>query len=200
MMPCTRYIGGIGGLLVGLLCCLCTAAAPPHLDSLMVRVEQGDTLYLAFLHDVYVYPPMRFKNKRQERFYWKTVRDVKKTLPYAKMITRDMAYADAELAKIQDPKERRRWWRQYERTLYKKYEKDFRGMYASQGQMLMKLMDRESDRTSYELIVQYRGKASANWWQFVAKLFRNDLKEEYDATDKDKIVERVITLVEAGQL
>ncbi len=200
MMPCTRYIGGIGGLLVGLLCSLCTAAAPSHLDSLMVRVEQGDTLYLAFLHDVYVYPPMRFKNKRQERFYWKTVRDVKKTLPYAKMITRDMAYADAELAKIQDPKERRRWWRQYERTLYKKYEKDFRGMYASQGQMLMKLMDRESDRTSYELIVQYRGKASANWWQFVAKLFRNDLKEEYDATDKDKIVERVITLVEAGQL
>ncbi len=200
MMPCTRYIGGIGGLLVGLLCSLCTVAAPPNLDSLMVRVEQGDTLYLAFLHDVYVYPPMRFKNKRQKRFYWKTVRDVKKTLPYAKMITRDMAYADAELAKIQDPKERRRWWRQYERTLYKKYEKDFRGMYASQGQMLMKLMDRESDRTSYELIVQYRGKASANWWQFVAKLFRNDLKEEYDATDKDKIVERVITLVEAGQL
>ncbi len=199
MQP-TRHIGLIGVLLMGLLFPMAATAAPPHLDSLMVRVEQGDTLYLAFLHDVYVYPPMRFKNKRQERFYWKTVRDVKKTLPYAKMITQDMAYADAELAKIQDPKERRRWWREYERSLYRKYEKDFRGMYASQGQMLMKLMDRESDRTSYELIVQYRGKASANWWQFVAKLFRNDLKEEYDATDKDKIVERVITLVEAGQL
>ncbi len=199
MQP-TRHIGLIGVLLMGLLFPMAATAAPPHLDSLMVRVEQGDTLYLAFLHDVYVYPPMRFKNKRQERFYWKTVRDVKKTLPYAKMITQDMAYADAELAKIQDPKERRRWWREYERSLYSKYEKDFRGMYASQGQMLMKLMDRESDRTSYELIVQYRGKASANWWQFVAKLFRNDLKEEYDATDKDKIVERVITLVEAGQL
>lgn len=199
MLP-TRHIGRIVVLLVGLCFGVHTFAAPPHLDSLMVRVEQGDTLYLAFLHDVYVYPPMRFKNKRQERFYWKTVRDVKKTLPYAKMITQDMAYADAELAKIQDPKERRRWWKQYERSLYRKYEKDFRGMYASQGQMLMKLMDRESDRTSYELIVQYRGKASANWWQFVAKLFRNDLKEEYDATDKDKIVERVITLVEAGQL
>lgn len=199
-MLSTRHIGRIVVLLVGLCCGVHTFAAPPHLDSLMVRVEQGDTLYLAFLHDVYVYPPMRFKNKRQERFYWKTVRDVKKTLPYAKMITQDMAYADAELAKIQDPKERRRWWKQYERSLYRKYEKDFRGMYASQGQMLMKLMDRESDRTSYELIVQYRGKASANWWQFVAKLFRNDLKEEYDATDKDKIVERVITLVEAGQL
>jgi len=173
---------------------------PAHLDSLMIQVHGSDTLYMAYLHDVYVYPPLRFKNKRQERFYWKTVRDVKKTLPYAKMITQDMAYADAQLAALPDPKERRRWWKQYERQLYKKYEKDFRGMYASQGQMLMKLMDRESDRTSYELIKQYRGKASANWWQFVAKLFKNDLKEGYDAKDKDQIIERVITLVEAGQL
>ena len=73
-------------------------------------------------------------------------------------------------------------------------------MYASQGMMLMKLMDRETDKTSYELIRQYRGKASANFWQFVAKLFKNDLKEEYDASDKDRITERVINLVEAGQL
>ena len=79
-------------------------------------------------------------------------------------------------------------------------EDDFRHMYASQGQMLMLLMSRETDHTSYDLIKQYRGKASANWWQFVAKLFKNDLKEEYDSNDKDAIIERVIHLVEAGQL
>jgi hypothetical protein len=73
-------------------------------------------------------------------------------------------------------------------------------MYPSQGRMLMILMARETDRTSYELIKQYKGKVAANFWQFIAKLFRNDLKEEYDASDKDKIVERVINLVEAGQL
>lgn len=73
-------------------------------------------------------------------------------------------------------------------------------MYASQGRMLMLLLDRETDKTSYELIKQYKSKAAANWWQFIAKLFRNDLKEEYDATDKDRIIERVINLVEAGQL
>lgn len=73
-------------------------------------------------------------------------------------------------------------------------------MYASQGMLLMKLMDRETDKTSYELIKQYRGKIAANFWQFIAKLFKNDLKEEYDASDKDKIIERVIKLVEAGQL
>ena len=68
----------------------------------MLRVENGDTVYLAYLHDVYVYPPLKFKNKKQERFYWRTVRDVKKTLPYAKMISRDMEFADEELAKIQE--------------------------------------------------------------------------------------------------
>ena len=73
-------------------------------------------------------------------------------------------------------------------------------MTASQGQMLMKLMDRESDQTSYEIIKHYRGQASANFWQFVAKLFKNDLKEEYDGDDKDRIIEHVIYLVETNQL
>ena len=175
-------------------------AAKQYMDSCMIKVVNGDTLYMAWLHEVWVYPPMRFKNKKQEKFYWRTVRDVKKCLPYAKMITKDMEYADAELSKLPDNKARKKWWRSYERYLYKKYEKDFRGMYPSQGRMLMLLLDRETERTSYDLIKQYKGKAAANFWQFVAKLFKNDLKEEYDADDKDKIVERVINLVEAGQL
>ena len=175
-------------------------AAEAYLDSCALSIKDGDTLYLAWLHQIWVYPPLKFKNKRQEKFYWKTVRDVKKCLPYARMISKDMAYADAEMAKLPDKKSQRKWWKSYEKYLYKKYEKDFRGMYASQGMMLMKLMDRETDHTSYELIRQYKGKAAANFWQFVAKLFKNDLKEEYDASDKDRITERVINLVEAGQL
>ena len=169
-------------------------------DSVMLQVNKTDTFYLARMQDVYVYPKMVFKNKNQERFYWRTVRDVKKTLPFAKELTREMQVADQQLALLPDDKAQRKWWRQYEKYLFKKYETSFRGMTASQGQMLMKLMDRESDRTSYEIIKHYRGKASANFWQFVAKLFKNDLKEEYDADDKDRIVERVINLVEAGQL
>ena len=175
-------------------------AANNRMDSCMLRIENGDTVYLAWLHEVWIYPPMRFKNKKQEKFYWRTVRDVKKCLPYARMIAEDMAYADGELAQLTDDKARRQWWRAFERQLFKKYEKDFRGMTAGQGMMLMKLMDRETERTSYDLIKQYKGKTAANFWQFVAKLFHNDLKEEYDASDKDRIIERVINLVEAGQL
>ena len=169
-------------------------------DSVMLQINQNDTFYLARMQDVWVYPKMVFKNKKQERFYWKTVRDVKKTLPFAKELTKEMQVADHQLAMLPDEKARRKWWKQHEKYLFKKYENDFRHMTASQGQMLMKLMDRESDRTSYDIIKHYRGKASANFWQFVAKLFKNDLKEEYDADDKDRIVERVINLVEAGML
>jgi len=187
-------------LLMGFAGSLLVPARGAMADSLPIQIVNGDTVYLAFIREVYVFPKLVFKSKQQERFYWKTVRDVKKTLPYAKMITKDMAYADEELAKLTTDKERRQWWRKFERQLFRKYEKDFRGMYASQGRMLMKLMDRESNKTSYELIKQYRGKAAADFWQFVAKLFKNDLKEGYDGADKDRIVERVITLVEAGQL
>ena len=174
--------------------------ARPTVDSVRLQVSHNDTFYLAHLQDVWVYPQMVFKNKQQERFYWKTVRDVKRTLPLAKEIAKEMQVADQQLAMLPDDKARRKWWRQYEKYLFQKYENNFRHMTASQGQMLMKLMDRESDRTSYEIIKHYRGKASANFWQFVAKLFKNDLKEGYDAADKDRIVERVINLVEAGQL
>ncbi|MCQ2347722.1 MAG: DUF4294 domain-containing protein [Paludibacteraceae bacterium] len=181
--------------MITLLLCILLDMVP-----MAMSVEGQDTCYHMYLHEVYVYPKLTFKNRRQERFYWKTVRDVKKCLPYARLISKDMAYADAQLLQITDKKERKRWWKQFEKKLFKKYEKDFRNMTASQGQMLMKLMDRESERTSYELIRQYRGKASADFWQFVAKLFKNDLKEGYDGADKDRIVERVITLVESGQL
>ena len=169
-------------------------------DSVRLQVNSNDTFYLARMQDIWVYPQMVFTSKKQERFYWKTVRDVKRTLPFAKELAIEMRVADQQLAMLPDDKARRKWWKQHEKYLFKKYENDFRHMTASQGQMLMKLMDRESDKTSYEIIKHYRGKASANFWQFVAKLFKNDLKEEYDASDKDRIVERVINLVEAGQL
>jgi hypothetical protein len=199
------------GLFIVVLFYVCASADVPtdfvmpshemnYVDSVQLQVSDEDTFYLARMHDIWVYPKMVFKNKSQERFYWKTVRDVKKTLPFAKLLAKEMVHADTQLARIDDPKLRKKWWKEHEKFLFKKYEQHFRRMTASQGQMLMKLMDRESDRTSYEIIQHYRGKASANFWQFVAKLFKNDLKEEYDAADKDRIVERVINLVEAGQL
>lgn len=187
-------------ILLAILCV--TGAEASTEDTLRLPAEvtpEGDTIALAFLHDVYVFPRMRFKNKRQERFYWKTVRDVKKTLPYAKILAKEMEKTN-ELMQSMNRRQRRKFWKQYEKLLYQRYEGSFRDMTASQGQMLMKLIDRESGQTSYDVIALYKGTLAANFWQGLAKLFGNDLKAEYDGADKDQITERIILLVEAGQL
>ena len=174
----------------------------PSVNALTIPAEvtpDGDTIGLAFLRDIYVFPRMRFKNKKQERFYWKTVRDVKKTLPYAKILAKEMEKTD-ELMRNMNKRQKRKFWKEYEKLLYQRYEGAFRGMTASQGQMLMLLIDRESGQTSYDVIKLYKGTLAANFWQGLAKLFGNDLKSEYDGADKDKIVERIILLVESGQL
>ena len=159
----------------------------------------GDTVGLAFLRDVYIFPRMKFKNKRQEKFYWRTVRDVKKTLPYAKILAKEMEKT-SELMQNMNRRQKRKFWKQYEKLLFQRYEGSFRDMTASQGQMLMKLLDREAGVTSYDVIELYKGSLAANFWQGIAKMFGNDLKAEYDGKDKDKITERIILLVEAGQL
>lgn len=185
---------------LSLLACLTAAQAyAAKTDSCLVQVNDGDTLYIKTLRTVYVYPPMRFKNKKQERFYWRTVRDVKKTLPIAKILTKEMIRTHDIMSKM-SRREQRKFWKQYEKMLYAQYEDQFRGMTASQGQMLMKLIDRECGHTSYDVIKFYKGGFVASFWQTVAKMVGNDLKEEYDGSDKDKITERIITLVEAGQL
>ncbi len=169
-------------------------------NRLMVSVDGQDTLYLSTLPDLQVYAPFVFKNKRQERFYWRTVRDVKKTLPYAKLIAREMVKTNAELAKIPDEKGKKAFMDKHEKELFRLYKKTFTRMTIKQGAMLMKLVERECDRTSYDLIRFYRGKVSAWFWQGIAKLFGNDLKVEYDEADRDQIIERIIVLVENGQL
>ena len=171
-----------------------------HIKAIEIIENGEDTLYATYLKEISIFPELKFRNKKQERFYWRTVRDVKKTLPYAKLIKKDIQYADSVLRTFSTEKEKRQWWRKFEKQLFRKYEKDFRGMYASQGMMLMKLVNRETSQTGYDLIKHYKGKFTANFWQFIAKLFKNDLKEEYDENDKDNIVERVIILVESGQL
>ena len=173
------------------LVCLPFAARAQGSDTLKLRVqvEGGDTVLLASLH------------KREERFYWRTVRDVKRTLPYAKRVAAEVQRANRDLLALPDDAARREYMNRFEKELFRKYEADLRRMTFSQGKMLIKLVDRECDATSYDLIRVYRGKFSAFFWQGFAKIFGADLKAEYDTSDYEtRVIERIITLVEAGML
>lgn len=167
---------------------------------LMMQVEQTDTVYLAFLRDVWVFPKERFSNKKQEQFYWRTVRDVKRTLPFAKLISTELLSINMRMVDLPSEREKKRYLNSYEKEAFKKYEKDLRKMTINQGRMLIKLIDRECDKNAYELLKSYRGTISATFWQGMARLFGSNLKSGYDAQGNDRVVERVILLVEAGQL
>ena len=190
------------GILFCIVMCCTTAiiAATPESNGTLVRavVSHGDTVFV--LPTVYAFPPMKFKNKREEKFYWRTVRDVKKVLPYSKLISTLVQEVNDTLMRIPTKKERDRYMRQWEKTTYRKYYKEFTHMTLNQGKLLIRLVDRECQTSSYELIRAYRGSFSAGFYQMFAKLFGADLKSKFGTGRDDKIIERIIILVEAGQL
>lgn len=173
---------------------------PPGSQRVWMQVDGSDTIYLAFLKDIYVYPKIKFTSKRQEEFYWRTVRDVKKALPFAKIVSSELNRVDALISKLPKESDKKKYLAKYEKEVFNKYEPDLRKLSFNQGRLLLKLIDRECNSTSYDLIKTYRGSVSAFFWQGVARIFGSNLKSEYDAGGNDKIVERVIILVESGQL
>lgn len=163
-------------------------------------IENGDTIFVEYLRELYVYPPLVFKSKKQEQFYWRTVRDVKKALPYARLASMEINKLNRELFELPNDAARKKHINAFQKRIFNQYEKPLRKLTVNQGKMLIKLIDREHDMNTYELIKAYKGGVPAVFWNTVAKFFGSDLRSEYDESDKDRIVERVITLVDSGQL
>lgn len=167
---------------------------------LETTVYRGDTIPYVELSELPVYPPI--KKKKTEQFYWKTVRDVKKVYPYVKIVSREYVKINLKFDTIKDEKLRKKYTKKYEKALLKEYEPIMRQFTLSQGKMMIKLIDREMDKTSYAIIKEIRGGFVAWWWQVFAKMCGADLKDDFNLqqSEKDRIIERVITLYEAGLL
>lgn len=170
------------------------------LNSTYALVVDGDTLSMVFLQTIFVFPPERFKSKREERYYWKLVRDIKKVYPLSKIVYYTLYETMEYIETMHDPDEREKHLRKMEKDLIKEYEPTLRKMTYSQGKLLLKLIDRQCNTSSFDLIRAYRGNFTAHFWQGVAKLFRADLKSEYKATSEDFMVERIIIRIDQGQL
>jgi hypothetical protein len=105
-----------------------------------------------------------------------------------------------ELERIPDEKGRKKFLRQFEKDIFGEYEDDVRDMTITQGRLLIKLIDRETLNTSYDLIRQYRGTFSAAFWQSIARIFGTNLKAEYDPYGEDAIMEIILKEIESGSL
>lgn len=165
-----------------------------------VCVYKGDTIPYITLRNVYVYPKMKFKNKKQEKYYYKLVRDVKKTLPIAKEIRNVVIETYEFLETLPNEKAKEKHIKAVEKSLKEQYTPKMKKLTFSQGKLLIKLVNRECNQSSYQLVKAFMGPFKAGFYQTFAALFGASLKKEYHPEDEDKMVEKVILLVENGQL
>lgn len=161
-------------------------------------LDGHDTVPLVRLQEVYVYPEIRFKNKREEAKYTKLVRDVKRTLPYAKMVYETLIETYEYMETLPDDKARQAHLKRMEKELFQQYKPELKKLSYSQGKLLIKLIDRECNQSSYHLLKAYLGSFRAGFWNFFAGMFGASLKSEYDPKGKDALTERVVVLVERG--
>jgi len=96
--------------------------------------------------------------------------------------------------------DRKKYLKDLEKNVFNEYEDDMRGLTLTQGKLLIKLVDRETQNTSYQLIKDYRGGFSAAFWQGIARIFGTNLKAEYDPYGEDAITEVILLDIEAGLL
>lgn len=193
-------------LLFLLLACILKTSAQQNIRQsekgymLPVCVYQGDTIPYITLRNVYIYPRIKFKSKKQERYYWKLVRNVKKTLPLAKEIRRAVMETYEYMETLPDTKSRERHMKAVEKGLKEQYTARMKKLTFSQGKLLIKLVNRECNQSSYQLVKAFMGPFKAGFYQTFAALFGASLKKEYHPEDDDKLIERIAVLVENGQL
>jgi len=160
--------------------------------------ENGDTIPHIELKTIPVFPRRHFKSKRLERKYWRLAMKVKKVYPYAQAAAELMAEYDAKYRASKDKKERKKYLKEVEEELFDRYGDELKKLSISEGRILIKLIDRETQHTSYELIKDLKGGVSAFFWQGIARLFGNNLKDEYDPVEEDRMIEEIIYYIEAG--
>lgn len=161
-------------------------------------VYNGELIPSVTLKTIYVYPKMVFKNKRQERYYNRLVRDVKKTLPLAHEVRNAVIETYEYLQTLPDEKARAKHIKYMEKALKKQYMPQMKKLTFSQGKLLIKLIDRECNQSSFQLVKAFMGPLKAGFYQAFAALFGASLKKEYRPEEDDRLIERVVILVESG--
>ena len=163
-------------------------------------LENGDSIQYMEMNNVYVFPPVSFSSKKQQGAYMRLVKNVKTVLPIAKEARLIMMETAAYLETLPSKKAREEHMQRVEKSIMQEYKPRMKKLTYSQGKLLIKLIYRESHSSSYELIQAFLGPVRAGFYQAFAWAFGASLKKEYDPEGIDRLTERVVLMVEAGQL
>lgn len=170
----------------------------------MVKVGKvllrGDSIQYVELNNVYVYPPIVFKDAYQQQAFNRLVYNVKKVLPIAKECNAIILETYDYLQTLPNKKARDAHLKNVEQSIKQEYTPRMKKLTYSQGKLLIKLVYRECNSTSYNLIQAILGPVRAGFYQAFAWMFGASLKKQYDPNGVDRLTERVVLMVEAGQL
>jgi hypothetical protein len=172
---------------------------PEHGIRTRAEVVNNDTVPVIDLNTVYIYTDFVFTTRKQHELWTRTKFNVKKVYPYAILAAAKLREYDKALEKINNEHLKKEFIKTCEKDLRAQFEDELKGLTVSQGKILMKLIDREAGRTTYDVVKQLRGSFQAAMWQTVALLFGHNMKTEYDANVEDIMIERAVKIVESGQ-
>ncbi len=162
--------------------------------------EDGDSIQYVELNRIYVYPEMTFKKENDRRKFSRLVRNVKKVLPLAKKARVMMLETYEYIMTLPTEEARSKHLKLVEEDIKRTYTPVMKKLTFSQGKLLIKLIYRECNSSTYQLIKAFLGPVKAGFYQTFAWMFGASLTKQYDPEGKDKITERVVRMVEAGQL
>lgn len=176
-------------------------AASMEKDIMLVSFPyKGETLPLITLKEVTIHGTRTFKNEKDSRDYLKLKRDVRKAYPYAVLASLKLREYDAVLTNIPESK-RAPYLKKAEKNLNDQFSEDLRKLTMKQGRILIRLIDRETGKSTYKVIKEYRGSFSAFMWQSFGLLFGNNLKWKYDPTKgEDQLIEEIIQQIQDGEV
>ncbi len=163
-------------------------------------IEGNDTIPMFELEEVRVYHRSDFDYLSYKRRDLRLVRNVKRAYPYAKVAGRKLKELDEELAKLKSEAEQKEYIERAEKEIMREFEQQVKKLTITQGIILVKLIDRETGHTSYEVIKDLKGGFTAFFWQGIARVFGNNLKSEYNPNGEDAQIEDIIRGIEAGFL
>ena len=170
----------------------------------MVKVgkvlHDGDSIQYVELNTLYVYPQPVFTDERQRQAYNRLVANIKKVLPIAKEVNSIIIETYEFLQTLPNKKAKDEHMQRVEESIRKEYTPRMKKLTYSQGKLLIKLVYRECNSSSYQLIQAFLGPIRAGFYQAFASLFGASLTKKYDAEGVDKYTERIVRQVEAGQL
>lgn len=165
------------------------------------KVKQGrDSIQYVELNNIWVYPQPEFKNARQRAAYNRLIYNIKRVLPIAKECDRIIIETGEYLELLPNKKAKDQHMKVVEQDIKREYTPRVKKLTYSQGKLLIKLIDRECNNSSYDLIKAFLGPIRAGFYQSFAWIFGASLKKSYNPNGADRITERIVRQVEAGQL